>query len=322
MASKKGFRRPSFSPLPLNGCIFRTSSSNMENITPNRRKVKQRQSYTPQKVITKSPKISYLTDILDSLYQRQLPPDGLSDLIQSGSKPSLRYRVVAWIARLCKHFSLRRSVMYSTVMIIDRSLHQISIKKEEMQLLGGAAFWLSVKFHCPKSVKLSQIVAEIGNANSKDDLLSFEIKILEALNYNINIPNVGDFINLLEENLSCDRPLLMLLWTLSDILLQFAGFLRFRPSTIATAVLIYSLNCLNRTFQNEIVTKLMTTEEPEVLFCCIEEIHNVVTDLLNNRKKSIIEQTSNGHYTQVQKWLTRSKLPEVESFLMLMPHNE
>ena len=324
----KNFRKPSFSPINFfENSNASTPLSIIENITPKRKKTnKSLNSITLQKStpesshVTRScPNIAFLADIFDTLYQRQTAPEGLADIIQSGNKPSLRYRLVEWIAKLCKFFNLRRGVMYSAVNIIDKAMHSVTISKNKMQLYGATAFWLSVKFHCPKNVSLSQVLSEIGDHYSKEDVIQCESIILEALNYNINIPNTGDFINLLEENLSCDRPLIILLWTLSDVSLQFSGFLRFKPSTIATAILIYSLNCLKRTFENEIVRKMLSIEDPKKLFNCIEEINNLVLDLKNKRKKSIIEETSNGSYNQSKKWLSRAALPDIGSFLSLFP---
>lgn len=324
MRRNRNCRRPSFSPSVFNRQSFDVFAG-MENISSNAflkgNHSRSRQSFTPRRVVI-TPNITYLSEILESLYKRQLSSEAvMSDLIHSGLTPNFRYRVVEWIAILCNDFSLRRSVMYSSVAIIDRSLQSISITKSQMQLIGGVSLWISTKFYCPNVIRINQIISKCGDLFNQEQFHNFEEIILESIDNNINIPNVSDFISLLEENMACDRPLLMLLWTLSDIHLQFSGFLRFKPSTIATAIMIYSLNCLNRTFQNEIVTKLVCLEDPKQLYYCIEDIHNVVKDLVNKKKNSVFEQTDKETFNQAKKWLSRATLPDVETFIMMLPHN-
>lgn len=324
MRRNKSCRRPSFSPSVFSRQSFE-SFSGIENISSNilnkNNHCRSRQSFTPKRVVI-TPNITYLSEILESLYRRQLSPDAvMTDLIHSDITPNIRYRVVEWIAILCKDFSLRRSVMYSSVAIIDRSLQSLSITKSQLQLIGGVSLWISTKFYCPNVIRINQIITKCGDSSNQEQFHKYEEIILEAIDNNVNVPNVSDFISLLEENMSCDRPLLMLLWTLSDMHLQFAGFLRFKPSTIAAAIMIYSLNCLNRTFQNEIVTKLVCTEDPKQLYYCIEDIHNIVSDLVNKKKKSVIEQTNVSTFNQAKKWLSRATLPDVETFILMLPHD-
>lgn len=315
--------RPSFSP----STIIREMDDLLfgkENVSQNSQQkgnYNSRQSITPQRTIIQ-PNLKYLSDILETLIQKQISSESMmTDLIHSGISPTFRYKIVEWIITLCKHFSLMRSVMYSTISLMDRCFQCMTIPKKQVQLISGVSLWMCIKYHCPNLIGINQIISECAESVSKEDFLQCEGEILESIKCNINIPNVSDFINLFEENMSCDQPLLMLLWTLGDIQLQFSSFLRFQPSTIATAIILYSLNCLNRTFQNEIVSKLIYNENPKKLYYCIEEMHHIVIDLLKSKKHSVIEQTESGKFNQAKKWLSRATLPEPSAFVHMISND-
>lgn len=311
--------RPSFSPTPHMDASFRSSLTVFDKATP-RSKTRRLFSLTPRKPKAPSINVSYISSIFDSLYDKQLSAETCKDISQSIQNPQMRHELVAWIFLLCSKFGLKRNTLYSAVMIFDRCSHQIELSTQNLQLYGATALWLSTKMHCPKIISLKAIMKECADIYSKEDFLKSETSLLDSLKYTVSVTCVCDFIEIIETQMNPDRALQSLLLFFSDIHLQFSGFLRFKPSTIACAALIYALSCLGKPYNLLIIDKFVEREEWKVVYECVEELHRIINLVKNGKKNSILEKASPDLYYKAINLISRPILPSIQNFLTLFDH--
>ena len=264
-------RRPSFSPTPM---IMgrRDALRVIDNISQKRGKRRTKVAQTPFKVPIRSIGISYASEILDHLYTRQISPDALSEIFQSGVTAQMRSKLIEWIFATCYKYSVSRNAIFAAVSILDRSLCTLRSDEDKFQLLGATALFISAKMFNSTAFSLQSLVEECAGAYSSQDFLKCEGEMLGAINFDVNIPSVADFLELHESAFGSFKSLQNLMWFLADIHLQFSSFLRFRASTIACAILFVAVHALGEPISQPILSKLVTNEDWKDLYNCIEEL--------------------------------------------------
>ena len=232
---KGGRRRPSFSPTPIIP-NRRKPLSTVDNSLQNRDKYR----LSKQRIAISIPNLdfSYAPEIYDHLYSRQVKQDMLSEIVQSGITPDMRSQLISWMFTICSNFKIPRDIIFCAISILDRSLCKLGSDKEKFQLLGATAIFVSAKMQSLKIIPIAELINECANAYTSKDFIECENNVLVALNYDVNVPTVADFLEMSESATIKFKPLHSLLWLVANILIQFSSFLRFKASTISTAIII------------------------------------------------------------------------------------
>lgn len=312
-------RRPSFSPVPMAKGL-RAPLQAIENMGQSRGKRKQKVAKTPLKSAIRPIGFSYAHEILEHLYSRQTKNDSLSEIYQSGVTTQMRSKLIEWMYIFCTNMNLPRNVTYSAVSVLDRSLCQLRSNEDKFQLLGATCIFIATKMHNTELFPLKKFVEECANAYTTNDFLQCETEILQAINYDVSVPTVADFLELHESSLGTFKSLQNLMWFLSDVQMQFSAFLRFKASTISIAVMIYALHILEEPIMQPYLNKLVAYEDWKQLFNCIEELSRVIMALVGKTKTSVIEKTSPDEYRKMKHLIGVPSLPSIEEFLTLFPN--
>ncbi|KAI7727011.1 hypothetical protein M8C21_030487 [Ambrosia artemisiifolia] len=108
--------------------------------------------------------------------------------IQTDITPQMRGIIINWLIEVHLKFDLMQETLYLMVTLLDYYLSAVSIKKNEMQLVGLTSLLLASKyedFWHPKVMELISISAEVY---TRDQMLGMETTILKKLNFRLNLP--------------------------------------------------------------------------------------------------------------------------------------
>ena len=319
VSHKRPNRRPSFSPTPTISKRQRTPLASIENSTNSRQQSRNLRSKSPFRGTSKILPFNYSQEVFNYLIFRQIPGEPLSEFFQSGISSQMRSKIVDWMFLIFSRYQTNKNVIYTAVSILDRTLKYISIDKENLQLLGATSLFLSYKLHAPKTIPLKKIVEECGEVYTNLDIIDFESKILDILNFELNIPTVVDFIELYEPSLNNYKSLHLLIWFLSDIHLLFSSFLRFKSSTISNSIFIYSLNCLGDSICQPFIKNIIINEDWKELYLCIEEIHKILICIINKTKYCTLEKIQPENFKKIKELIGTPTLPSIPTYLSLFP---
>jgi len=113
---------------------------------------------------------------------------------KNGVTEKMRYILSDWIVEVHSKFRLQPETLFLTVELMDHYLQLRSCPKKSLQLLGVTSMMVAAKYEeiCPPPV--SDFVYIAANAYSAQQILSFELELLAALDFNLTIPTVFCFL--------------------------------------------------------------------------------------------------------------------------------
>ncbi|CAH8429923.1 unnamed protein product [Schistosoma intercalatum] len=117
-------------------------------------------------------------------------------LERHGLTETVRATLCDWMIRVQQYLKLRTESLHLAVSLVDQyTWRQITLYPSEYQLLGVTAIFIAVKFveRFPPATKILCYLTE-DSYNSKQ-VLDFEFKMLEALDFDINIPLPHHFLD-------------------------------------------------------------------------------------------------------------------------------
>ena len=315
-------RRASFSPPPVIQ-KRRMPLSVLENVDSNSNKLKQR------KQIGKSEKFSFFLDIkkcnygpqiLENLYEAQVQNDTLQEIVQSGVTTEMRSLLVEWMFSLCSHFKTPQDIIFIAISILDRALCKLRTDKEKFQLLGATCVHIAVKLHSSFLIEIRSLIRQCGQAYKASDFLQCESDILNALEFDVRKPNISDFISIYDNSLKAYAPFHSLVLFLEKMQLQFSSFLRFKASTVAAAILIYSVHCFNEPINQPFLIALAAREDWKELFRCIEELVRVLMEIIGKTKTTVLEKLQPNEFKKMKKSVGVPSIISFEEYFTLFPN--
>ena len=114
---------------------------------------------------------------------------------QSEVTEKMRAYLIDWIAELHLKFKLWPETLYVCVGLIDKYLAlEPDFKKKELQCLGITCLHIANKYEEIYPPDLKQIIRVTDNAVTKEQVISFEFKILSRLDFEVTFPSVLRFI--------------------------------------------------------------------------------------------------------------------------------
>lgn len=109
--------------------------------------------------------------------------------------PKMRSILVDWLVQVHKRFKLQTETLYLTVAILDRYLQQAEkASKNEMQLIGITSMMIACKYEEIYSPEIDDFVYICDNAYTSDQIMTMELGIVEALDYNLGMPMSIQFL--------------------------------------------------------------------------------------------------------------------------------
>ncbi|XP_062093090.1 putative cyclin-B3-1 [Humulus lupulus] len=191
-----------------------------------------------------------VVDYVDDIYQyywvteTQNPPPANYMSIQIKITPHMRAVLINWLIEVHLKFDLMQETLYLTITLLDRYLSQVTIEKNEMQLVGLTALLLASKYEdswqwIPRVKDLLSISAE---SYTREQMLEMEKLILKKLKFRLNTPTPYVFMLRFLKAAQSDAKLEHLAFYLIELCLVEYEALMFKPSLLCASA-IYVARC-------------------------------------------------------------------------------
>ncbi|XP_064885326.1 G1/S-specific cyclin-E1 isoform X2 [Columba livia] len=127
------------------------------------------------------------TYVRDKLYMQRHP------LLQ----PKMRTILLDWLMEVCEVYKLHRETFYLAQDFFDRFMAtQQNVVKTLLQLIGISSLFIAAKLEEIYPPKLHQFAYVTDGACTEDEILSMELIIMKALNWNLNPLTVVSWLNI------------------------------------------------------------------------------------------------------------------------------
>jgi len=112
---------------------------------------------------------------------------------KNGVTEKMRYILVDWIVEVHSKFRLQPETLFLTVELMDRYLQLRPCPKKSLQLVGVTAMMVAAKYEEIYPPPVSDFVYISANTYTAEQILSFELELLAALDFGLTIPTVFCF---------------------------------------------------------------------------------------------------------------------------------
>ncbi len=109
----------------------------------------------------------------------------------------MRAVLIDWIVDVQLKFKLRSETLFLTIYIIDRYLNTKIIQKNRLQQVGISALIIACKYEEIYTPEVTDFTYLTDNTYTKKEILDMERDILSALSFDITIPSILCFYDLL-----------------------------------------------------------------------------------------------------------------------------
>lgn len=200
---------------------------------------------------------------LSDLHHYYASPDYLA--YHPDITPRMRVIVIDWLVGVHKMFRHFRETLFLCVNIFDRYLSVLhtksknfcSITRSKLQLVAVSAYLIAVKYEELLAVELKTLVSIVANVYTKEEIISTEMSMCQALNFQFTVPTSYQFsmrllIVLEGSTLICEaakpRRCMEQLFHLTNFFLEHAlldyDALQFTPSQVGNAAVYLAVHTL------------------------------------------------------------------------------
>lgn len=123
-----------------------------------------------------------------------LPRCDYFKIVQKEIKPFMRRLLTTWMFEVCEEQQCEEDVFPLSINLLDRFLSTLSIPKNHLQLLGTCCMFIASKLKETIPLTAEKLVIYTDNSISLEDLLKFEILILNKLRWDLNAITPNDFL--------------------------------------------------------------------------------------------------------------------------------
>uniref|UniRef100_A0A8B9RK50 Cyclin B3 n=1 Tax=Astyanax mexicanus TaxID=7994 RepID=A0A8B9RK50_ASTMX len=184
----------------------------------------------------------YAKEIFDYLKNRE-EKFVLKDYMDS--QPSLnqnmRAILVDWLVEVQENFELNHETLYLAVKMTDHYLAVSQASRESLQLIGSTAMLLACKFEERLPPCVDDFLYICDDAYKRTQIITMEGTILQALNFDINIPVPYRFLRRYAKCVNAGMDTLTLARFVCELSLMEMQFVPVRASLLASACLLIAL---------------------------------------------------------------------------------
>lgn len=131
------------------------------------------------------------------LEEHYMPGSDYFKIVQQEIKPFMRRLVVTWMFEVCEERNCEDDVFPMAVNLLDRFLSVAVIRKTQLQLLGTSCMFLASKLKEANPLTAETLVVYTDNSITLDELLNWEIMVLNKLRWDIAAIVPNDFLEYL-----------------------------------------------------------------------------------------------------------------------------
>ncbi|KAL5568367.1 hypothetical protein UlMin_024942 [Ulmus minor] len=192
-----------------------------------------------------------VSDYVDEIYQyywvteAQNPPRANYMTIQTDITPQMRSILINWLIEVHFKFDLMQETLYLTVTLLDRFLSEVTIKKNEMQLVGLTSLLLASKYEDFWHPRVKELISISAESYTRDQMLEMEKLILKKLKFRLNTPTPYVFMLRFLKAARSDTKVEHLAFYLIELCLLEYEALTFKPSLLCASA-IYVARCTLR----------------------------------------------------------------------------
>jgi cyclin D2 len=216
-------------------------------------------------------------------------------------KPSMRKTLATWMLEVCEEQSLTDEIFSLSMNLFDRVMNTMNkVEKYHLQLIGSVCLFIASKLKSSSGSKLSAIklVEYTDNSITLEELVEWELIVLEKLKWNISSILPNDFIeiflhrsnhfNLNEESLSLLKRHCYAFTALCSTDFKFSFY---PPSMIASACLLTSLDGLNlnQNQLNQLDICNLLFKFTNIDIECLLSLKECVDDLLKKQQSDSLD---------------------------------
>ncbi|KAG7321167.1 hypothetical protein KOW79_015582 [Hemibagrus wyckioides] len=184
----------------------------------------------------------YAKDIFDYLRDRE-EKFVLTDYMhaQLDLNASMRGILIDWMVEVQENFELNHETLYLAVKLTDHYLSVTEVMRESLQLIGSTAMLIAAKFEerCPPGIDDFLYICD--DAYERQEFLVMERKILQGLNFDINIPVPYRFLRRYAKVAHASMETLTLARYVCELSLLELELVPERASCLASACLLLAL---------------------------------------------------------------------------------
>jgi cyclin B len=160
---------------------------------------------------------------------------------QEDINEKMRSILVDWLIEVHLKFKLVPESLYLTINLIDRYLEKEQVNRQKLQLVGVTAMLIACKYEEIYPPIVKDFVYITDNAYTKEEILEQERKMLQVLDFNIQITSSFRFLERYSKIAKADALIFNLSRYLIELSLLNCKMLRFPNSNLAASALYLSL---------------------------------------------------------------------------------
>ena len=158
----------------------------------------------------------------------------------------MRGILLDWLIDLHLKFKMFPQTLYAMAMIIDSYLSKKGANKENLQLIGTAAFFIAAKYEETYQVpQIDDLVHFSAKSFTKDQIIKMEADIIEVLDFNLIFETSFKFFQPLSKICKMEQKNFHLAQYVLEMSLLDTKFLEFKPSLMASSA-IYLINKIRK----------------------------------------------------------------------------
>ncbi|XP_042368380.1 G2/mitotic-specific cyclin-B3 isoform X2 [Plectropomus leopardus] len=160
---------------------------------------------------------------------------------QPSLNAEMRAILIDWLVEVQENFELYHETLYLAVKMADHYLSKTPVHREMLQLVGSTAMLIASKFEERSPPCVDDFLYICDDAYKREELISMEANILQALSFDINIPIPYRFLRRYAKCVSAGMDTLTLARYYCEMSLMEMELVPERGSLLASACLLMAL---------------------------------------------------------------------------------
>ncbi|CAG0888678.1 unnamed protein product [Cyprideis torosa] len=141
-----------------------------------------------------------LKNMMDSEIQH-MPTCNYFSCVQNDLTPRMRKILADWMLEVCEDQGCSDDVFPLSMNLVDRFLCSVTLSKSQLQLLGTVALFIASKIKETRPLSAEVLVELTDRSVSLDDVMQWELFVLNRLKWDLNAVTAHDFVDYLVRRL-------------------------------------------------------------------------------------------------------------------------
>lgn len=206
--------------------------------------------------------------------------------------------VVDWIAEVQEGFALTHETLYLAVKILDHYLCNHLCLRKELQLLGITSVLIAAKFVECFAPRVDDLVHVCAGEYPRQSLIEMERKVLQGLEFNINIPIAYSFLRRYGQCAKVDLVTLTLARYICERTLQEMDFLVVRASHLAASALLLAMKMKGLGGWTPLLNYYTGYQETEIL-PLVKKLNSLISERPHETRRTVYNKYSDNTFLKV-----------------------